>query len=179
MEEALQRLLDLVSRNRDWAPLAVALVATIDSTAVISLLLPATPFLLAVGALVSTGAIEFWLVWAGAAVGGAAGSTLSWWVGHHFGRAILTWRALQDHAETVQRATDFLHRWGTWAVLAGHIFAPLTSIVFLLAGMGRIPFWRFQLFNLPGVVLWAWFLPKAGEYGGYLATWLWAYFTGT
>jgi membrane protein DedA with SNARE-associated domain len=178
MQDTLERLLDFVSQNRGWAPFAVSLVAMIDSTAVLSLLLPATPFLFAVGALVSTGALDFLPVWAGAAVGGAAGSTLSWWIGHHFGRAILHWRAIDMHADAVARATGFLRRWGTWAVLAGHIFAPLTSIVFLLAGIGRIPFWRFQLFNLPGVFLWAWFLPKTGEYGGYIAVWVWSQFTG-
>lgn len=178
MQDALERLLDFVSQNRDWAPLAIFLVASIDATAVLSFFLPATPFLVAIGAFVSAGSLDFWPVWAGAAAGGAAGSTLSWWVGHHFGRAILAARPIEEHRDVLNRATGLLNRWGTWAVLAGHVFAPITSIVFLLAGIGRIPFWRFQLFNLPGVFLWAWFLPKAGEYGGYLATYLWSQFTG-
>jgi membrane protein DedA with SNARE-associated domain len=179
MDWSAQGLLDLIAQNRNWAPLITFAVALIDSTSFVSFILPATPILLAIGALVGTGALDFWMVWVGAALGSAAGSTLSWWVGHHFGKAILKRKPLETHPEMVRRATEAIHSWGTWAVLASHVFAPLTSVVFLIAGVARIPFWRFQLFNLPGVVAWAWFLPKAGEYGGYLATYLWTYLTGS
>lgn len=173
MDNALQWLLDLVSQNRGWAPAAIFIVAALDSMAGVSLLLPSTPFMVAIGALVAAGSLDFWPVWVGAALGGVTGSTLSWWVGHHFGRAVLARGYFARRTAMLDRATAMLRRWGPWAVLAGHLFAPLTSVVFLMAGIARITFWRFQAFNLPGVAIWAWFLPKAGEYGGYLAAYLW------
>jgi membrane protein DedA with SNARE-associated domain len=130
------------------------------------------------GALVAAGSLDFLSVWAGAAAGAVGGSTASWWVGHQFGSAILSRGPFEDRTELAARGTEALHKWGAWAVLIAHVFPPLTSVVFLLAGIGRIPFWRFQAFNLPGAAIWAWFLPVTGELGTYLILKLWTAFSG-
>lgn len=171
-------LLDLVSRNSGWAPWVVAVLAAMESLAVVSFVVPSSAVLVGVGALVAAGSIDFGPVWLGAVLGAAAGTTLSWWVGYAVGPAILSAGPLGRHPGPVERARGWFERWGIAAVFLGHVFAPVTSMVFLLAGVARVSFLRFQAANLPGAMVWAFFLPKAGEIGASVAAWLWSRLAG-
>jgi len=178
MDLTAEGLLGFVSANRAWAAPVAFVLAAADTTAILSLLLPATPLLIAMGALVAAESLDFFAVWAGAAAGAVAGSTLSWWIGHHFGRAVLGHAPFDSHPATMRRALAALARWGPPAVLVAHIFPPLTSAMFLIAGIVRVPFARFQAFNLPGAAIWAWFLPVTGELGTFLIGRIWDYVQG-
>lgn len=170
-----QQLLAYVDQHREWAGWVVFLLGMIETTPILSTILVSTPFIVGMGALVSAGAIDFLPIFLGAGLGAISGSTLAWWLGHHFGRAILTWGPVARRPEWVQKANTGMARWGVWAVGISHIFAPLTSLIFLVAGMTRVPFWRFQLANIPGALLWAFLIPKSGEWGGDLAQMLWSW----
>lgn len=178
MADWASAVLDFVSRNRVWAPWVVALLAALESIAFVSFVVPSSAVLLGVGALVAAGSLDFLPIWTGAVAGAVLGTTFSWWVGRAVGPAILTAGPLARHPQPVERARAGFERWGLLAVFLGHVFAPVTSTVFLLAGVARVSFLRFQSANLPGAMIWAFFLPKAGEYGGHIATWLWARLSG-
>lgn len=178
MDTGADGLLDFVARHHDWAPWVIFALAAGETTAFVSFFVLATPVLVGVGALVSAGALHFLPIWSGAAAGALAGSTFSWWVGHRFGRAVLSAGPVTRHPVPVARALLAFARWGVLAVFIAHVFAPLTSVVFLIAGVAAIPFWRFQLANVPGALLWAWFMPKAGELGGDVGLYLWKALTG-
>lgn len=171
-------LLDFVSHNRAWAPWVVALLAALESLAFVAFLVPSSAMLVGVGALVAAGSLDFLPIWAGAVAGALAGTTLSWWVGRALGPAILSIGPLARNPRPVERARAWFERWGLAAVFLGHVFAPITATVFLLAGVSRVSFLRFQVANLPGAMIWAYFLPKAGEFGGHLAAWLWSLLSG-
>ena len=178
MDWTVTGILDFVAERRDWAFWIVALVGLIDSTAFLSVFLPSTPLLVGLGALVAAGSLDFAPIWAGATVGAVCGSTFSWWVGHHYGSAILQRRPFSLRPELTARASAAFNRWGVWVILVGHIFSPLTAAVFLIAGVSKISFWRFQAVNFPGALAKAYLIPKTGEWGGQLAHMLWVWVTG-
>ena len=169
-------VLGFVGAHREWSVVLAFLFAAAETTALLSIIVPSTAILVGVGALVSTGALDFLPIWAGAALGAVAGSTLSWWLGVAFGDRILGLWPLRNYPEQVVQGTAAFKRWGLWAVLIGHFFGPLRSVAFLMAGMARIGFWRFQLVNVPGALMWAFVVPKMGELGGDVASWLWGQF---
>lgn len=171
-------VLDFVSRNRGWAPWVVALLAALESMAFVSFVVPSSAVLVGVGALVAAGSLDFLPIWTGAVAGAALGTTLSWWAGRAVGPAILNSGPFARHPGPVERARGWFDRWGLLAVFLGHVFAPVTSTVFLLAGVARVSFRRFQAANLPGAMIWAFFLPKAGEIGASVAAWLWSRLAG-
>ncbi len=177
MAGAAAQFLDYVNQHREWSGWGVFALAVVETTPILSTLLISTPFIVGMGALVSTGQMDFLPIFLGAALGAVTGSTFAWWLGHHFGQAILGWRSVEEHPDWVRRANDGMNRWGVWAVGISHVFAPLTSLIFLVAGMTRVPFWRFQMANVPGALAWAYLIPKSGEWGGDLAQVLWAWLT--
>lgn len=168
---SVDAVLQFLERHQDWSFFVALVFALAETLAFLSLIVPSTAILVGVGALISTGALEFWPIWAGAAVGAVIGSSVSWVLGWHYGARILSVWPMNRDPGLVERATDAFRRWGLPAVFIGHFFGPLRAIVFLFAGMTRIPFWRFQAVNLPGCLLWAWFVPKTGEIGGLVIGW--------
>jgi membrane protein DedA with SNARE-associated domain len=169
------RLIDLVAANHEWAPWIVLMIGVGETIVGVSVFIPSTPIMIAVGALVATGALEFLPIWAGATVGAVCGSTFSWWVGHRYGSSVLEENRRQA---STTRSRAWLRRWGLVPVFVSHLFAPLASFVFLVAGAVRIPFWRFQMANLPGALVWGFLVLKAGEVGGHVAAYIWRYIVG-
>ena len=75
---------DIVAFVRDhsaWAAPIVFGLAFGESLAFISLLIPAWAALVAMGALIKTGGLDFWSIWIAGSVGAAIGDWLSYWIG--------------------------------------------------------------------------------------------------
>jgi membrane protein DedA with SNARE-associated domain len=178
MHAALQSLLDFVRENAAWAPYLAFAFAFAETVAFISILIPSTAILVAVGGLVATGALQMFPLWLGASLGALLGSTLSWWLGRRFGPSILSAGPLRNQQATVERGRASFARFGPAAVLVGHFFGPLRAVAFVLAGAAAMAFLRFQLANVPGSLVWAYVIPKSGEIGGDVVGHLWRALTG-
>ncbi len=175
MEQFTAAVTGFVVAHQAVAPFVALILAMAETTAVLSLIVPSTALLMAVGATVSTGAIPFMPIWAGAAVGSLIGSTFSWWLGRRFGDFALKLWPMRENPDLVARGRKVFADWGAFAVLIGHFVGPLRAVVFLIAGMSTMSFLRFQLVNVVGAITWAFVIPKSGELGGNLAAWFWHY----
>lgn len=169
----MEQLTHLLATHAGLAPFVAAALAAAETTAFLSVLIPSTALLMAVGAAASTGAFPLLPIWVGALVGAMIGSSFSWWLGWRFGPAILRMWPLRNQPELAARAQDVFARWGLLAVPAGHFIGPMRAVVFLWAGLSGMGFWRFQAVNLTGAALWAWAIPMTGELGGSLVAWFW------
>jgi membrane protein DedA with SNARE-associated domain len=166
-----------IERNKDWLPLIMAVFAAAETTAFLSILIPSTAVMVAVGALVATGEVSFWPLWAGATVGAMAGSFFSYWLGRRYGTTMLQMRPLRDHPEMVDKARAAFTKYGPVTVLIGHFTTVFRPVVFLLAGTSGMQLARFAVWNILGCVAWAFLIPKLGEFGGDILGWLWSYFS--
>jgi membrane protein DedA with SNARE-associated domain len=157
-------VLGFVQTNQSWAPYIVAALAFGESIAVLSLIVPATVILVAVGALIGVAGLEFWQIWMGAAVGAALGDTVSYWIGRRFQRAALNTWPLSRHPEMVERGERFFSRLGPWALFSGRFFGPARAVVPLIAGILSMPTMLFQSVNVASAFVWAFVLlaPGAG-----------------
>lgn len=178
MDAAVTSVIDFIAANKGSAFWIALLFAAAETTALISIVIPSTAILVGVGAFVATGAISFWPLWAGASIGALLGSTLSWWLGLRYGDRILGMWPMRNHPDLVTKGTEAFAKWGALAILIGHFFGPLRSVVFLMAGMSRMALWRFQAVNVLGALAWAYLIPKFGEVGGIVLGWLWRLVSG-
>ena len=176
MDGFVDSFIAFIESNQTWLPVIMVIFAAAETTAFLSILIPSTAILAAVGALSSTGAIAFWPLWAGASAGALIGSTFSWWLGHRYGGHVLGLYPLRDHPELVERTRASFAKYGPATVFIGHFIGPLRPVVFLFAGMSGIGLARFQVYNVAGALAWAWAIPKLGQVGGDLVGWLWQFF---
>jgi membrane protein DedA with SNARE-associated domain len=173
VEAILGQVVDFVSANARWAPYLAFVFAFGETLAFLSILIPSTAILVAVGGLVATGSLQLFPIWIGASLGALCGSTLSWWLGLRYGSAMLKVWPLNRDPEAVDRSRAAFAKWGPGAVFVGHFFGPLRSIVFVSAGFAAMQKLRFQAANVPGALIWAYVIPKSGEIGGNVIGHLW------
>lgn len=178
MDAAIDSILAFISANQDWALWIALIFAAAETTAFLSILIPSTAILIGVGALVSTGELDFTPIWIGASIGAVIGSFFSYWLGWRYGPRVMELRMMQGQRPLVQRGTEAFAKWGAFAVIIGHFFGPLRAVVFVIAGMSRVPLWQFVPVNIVGCLLWAYATPKSGEIGGDILGALWRLITG-
>lgn len=178
MERVIDSVIGFVDAHSAWAFWIALVFAFAETTAFVSILIPSTAILVGVGALVATGGVDFLPIWAGASVGAIFGATFSWWLGLRYGDWVLRQWPLSRDPQMAERGQQAFARWGGSALLIGHFFGPLRAVVFLLAGIARMPFYRFIGWNILGAVAWAFVIPKSGEIGGNVLGWLWTHIAG-
>src|SRR6266849_749560 len=98
-------------------------------------------------------------------IGATAGADVGYWLGHRGGRPFVErfgsyFRIRPEH---LARAELFYARHGDKAVVASRFLLGLRTWGAMLAGMARMPFWRFQLFSAIGGLLWATLIGFAGH----------------
>ena len=176
MHAFAENIIAFIEQNQGWFPLIMVLFAAAETTAFLSIVIPSTPVLAAVGALAATGALSFWTLWVGATIGALIGSTFSYWLGWRYGTTVLKMRPLRDHPRWWRRRKPPSPNTGRRQSSLGHFATIFRPVVFLLAGMSGMTFPRFMFWNSLGCATWAFVIPKLGQFGGDLIGWIWSLF---
>jgi membrane protein DedA with SNARE-associated domain len=89
--------------------------------------------------------------------GATAGADLGYYLGHKGGRPFVERFGSIFHIrpEHIARSEMFFARHGDKAILGARFVLGLRTWGSMLAGMARMPFWRFQLFSVLGALAWA------------------------
>ena len=97
-------------------------------------------------------------------VGATAGADLGYVLGHHGGRPFVErfGATFRIRPEQLSRAELFFARHGDKAIVLARFVLGLRTWASMLAGMARMPFWRFQVFSAIGGLLWAALIGTAG-----------------
>ena len=130
-------------------------LAFCESFAFISLVVPATVILFAVGGLIGASGLEFWSIWLAAVLGAIAGDWLAYELAMRFEDKIVRMWPLSRDPALVKRGIAFFERWGMFSVFIGRFFGPLRAVVPIAAGLCQMPWFKFQLSNAASALLWA------------------------
>jgi membrane protein DedA with SNARE-associated domain len=131
--------------------------------------LPGETALIFFGVLASKGDYGIASVIAVAAAAAIVGDNLGYWViGRLGGRALLQRnRWLRRWTDSVlPRAEGIMRRHGGKTVFFGRFVAILRFTAAWVAGLGRMPWWRFLFWNAAGGIVWATAVGLVAFYGG-------------
>jgi membrane protein DedA with SNARE-associated domain len=97
-------------------------------------------------------------------LGATAGADIGYYLGFKGGRPFVErfGRLFHIRPDHIARSELFFARHGDKAVLAARFVLGLRTWGSMLAGMARMPFWRFQLFSALGGLAWATAIGVAG-----------------
>lgn len=134
--------------------------------------LPGETALIAFGVLASQG--HYSIVWVIVLTAAAAiiGDNLGYWlIGRWGGRRLFErWGPLERYAERVlPRAERLMARHGGKTVFLGRFVAVLRFTAAWVAGIGRMPWWRFLFWNAAGGIGWATAVGLVSYYSGHAA----------
>jgi membrane protein DedA with SNARE-associated domain len=172
LESHVQEVTDFVRAHQAWAAPIMFALAFGESLAFISLLIPAWSFLVALGALIGSTGINFWPVWIAGSLGAACGDWLSYWIGFKLEKAVYQMWPLSRHPDLIPKGERFVERWGVLGIFIGRFFGPLRASVPLVAGVFRMPYWKFQFANFTSAFVWAAVLLLLGDVIGTAAAWI-------
>jgi membrane protein DedA with SNARE-associated domain len=118
---------------------------------------PGETMLLAVAAYAARGRLDIRLVVVLGAVGALLGANLGYGIGYLGGRPFVErmGRLLRIGPSHFARSELFFARYGGLTILFARFVLGLRTWASVMAGMSRMPFWKFQVFSALGGVAWA------------------------
>jgi membrane protein DedA with SNARE-associated domain len=130
--------------------------------------LPGETALVTAAVLASRGDLDITAVIVVAAVAAIVGDNVGYWIGRLGGRKLLTRIAwVERHASNVLPWSErFFRRHGGKTIFLGRFFAVLRVTVAWLAGVSRMHWWQFFLWNAAGGICWAVLIGLVAYYAG-------------
>ncbi|SCK52080.1 membrane protein DedA, SNARE-associated domain [Streptomyces sp. WMMB 714] len=105
------------------------------------------------------GEIDPLVLGACATTGAIVGDSIGYAIGRRGGKPLLAWLGRKfpkhfgpHHVATAERSFE---RWGMWAVFFGRFVALLRIFAGPLAGVLKMPYWKFAIANVLGGIVWA------------------------
>ncbi|MCY0906140.1 DedA family protein [Arthrobacter sp. H14-L1] len=120
----------------------------------IGFILPGETAAILGGVLASQHHLQLWLIMVLVILAAVIGDSVGYEVGRHYGPRILNLRLLKKRRQKLDAAREFLARRGGAAVFLGRFTAFFRAVMPALAGLSRMPYRRFLLFNAAGGLLW-------------------------
>jgi len=142
----MEEIISFLLRHGYWVVFAFVLAEQIG------LPLPATPVLLAMGALAGLGRLSFLHAFALSVVASLIGDCLWYWLGRKRGYSVLNLlcRIALEPDSCVRRTENVFSRFGAGALLFAKFVPGLSTAAPPLAGLFRMPLWRFLLSDTAG-----------------------------
>jgi membrane protein DedA with SNARE-associated domain len=136
--------------------IAVAFAAaTIEAVAVLGILVPGTPILMAVAAASAMAGVPMMPIIIASIVGAVIGDFISYWVGHRFRLRLRGMWPFATRPTLMSQAEGFFRRYGAASVAICRFIPVLRSTVPLVAGMAGMARSRFLIANVSSAFVWA------------------------
>jgi membrane-associated protein len=143
--------------------LAVFMLPALEASTLLGVVVPGETAVLLGGVIAHQGRVALAAVMIAAVLGAVVGDSVGYWVGTRLGPKLGTGRGRR--AERLQRAREFVRRYGAPAVLLSRWVPVLRALVPSIAGGSGMPYRRFAPYNVTGGTVWG--VAVAGL--GYLA----------
>ena len=119
--------------------------------------LPGETITIVGGFLAGSGELNYWYVLASAIGGAVLGDNFGYWIGYYGGWVLLTrlGRLFRIREEQLIGVRDRFSQNAAKAVFLGRFVALLRIFAGPLAGIARMPYPKFIVFNLAGATIWA------------------------
>jgi membrane protein DedA with SNARE-associated domain len=118
---------------------------------------PGETALITAAVLAKLGHFSLWSVIVVAATAAIIGDNIGYWIGREGGRRLLErWSFVERYAErTLPPAERFFEKHGAKTIFFGRFIAVLRVAAAWLAGVSKMPWWKFFLWNAAGGIVWA------------------------
>ncbi|MDQ2982684.1 MAG: DedA family protein [Actinomycetota bacterium] len=130
--------------------------------------LPGETALITAGVLAANGKLNIVAVLAVSAAAAIVGDNIGYWIGRTWGRRVLErWPRLQRFGDRVIPIGErFFERHGAKTVFFGRFFALLRVTSAWLAGVSKMPWWKFFFWNASGGICWVLLIGLIAYYAG-------------
>jgi len=152
-----------------WTYGLLFLIVFCETGLVITPFLPGDSLLFAVGTFAAVGALDVMLVMTLLAIAAVAGDAVNYAIGRHLGPRVFTRQGSRWlNPRHLERTREFYARYGAATIVLARFVPIVRTFAPFVAGIGRMGYPRFALYNVLGAVLWIGSLVLAGYFFGNL-----------
>ena len=108
--------------------------------------------------------INIWALSIGIGIFAWLGDQVGYTLGRHFGRPYLDKRQGAIIQNAIGKAEKFYQAWGWWAVVIARFIPMARVLIPVIAGIGKMNYYKFFSANLVGAVVWGMGLSLAGYF---------------
>jgi membrane-associated protein len=108
--------------------------------------------------------INIWALSIGIGIFAWLGDQVGYTLGRHFGRPYLDKRQGAIIQSAISNAEKFYQAWGWWAVVIARFIPMARVLIPVIAGIGKMNYYKFFSANLVGAVVWVMGLSLAGYF---------------
>lgn len=153
----IERIVNIITLLGAWGYLIVFLAAFLESSAFLGLLIPGESIVVIAGVLASQGYLQLGYCIAVISLGAVLGDTVGYSLGRIFGRDYFErhGRLLFIKAKHLDKADNYFKRHGGKTIFFGRFIGFFRAMAPFAAGISKMPYGKFLIFNVTGGVLWA------------------------
>lgn len=138
-----------------WTYLILFLIVFCETGLVVTPFLPGDSLLFTIGALCGAGFLNIWWVLPLLCVAAIAGDTVNYWIGHRVGPAVFTRETSRLlNKGYLFRAQQFYEHHGGKTIIIARFVPIIRTFAPFVAGIGRMHYGRFLLYNVVGGLFW-------------------------
>ncbi|MES2827823.1 MAG: DedA family protein [Bacteroidota bacterium] len=159
-----KHLADIVNEYHTLTYLILFLIIFAETGFVVTPFLPGDSLLFATGALIAGGKTDLnvWLMFLILVVAAIVGNTLNYKLGSFFGAGVFKEKNKILKLKYYHDSHEFFEKHGGKAIIFSRFLPIFRTIAPFVAGIAKMPFGRFTLFNVVGGVSWIFSLLFAG-----------------
>ena len=154
-----------------WTYLILFAVIFCETGLVITPFLPGDSLLFATGALAVSPSSPLHVGWLFLVLGAAAviGDTVNYWIGHAIGPKIFQQQKIRFlKKEHLERTHLFYEKYGGITIVLARFIPIIRTFAPFVAGIGRMSYWRFIVYNFCGGIAWVAIFVFGGYFFGNL-----------
>jgi membrane-associated protein len=153
-----QHLAAVTAQYHVWIYALLFFVIFAETGFVVTPFLPGDSLLFATGALAAvdtSGTLTAPLAWLLVAAAAILGNTLNYAIGHAIGPRAFSGRYRLLRVDYLRRTEEYFVRYGSMTIVLSRFVPIVRTFAPFVAGVGRMPYGRFQAFNILGALAWS------------------------
>lgn len=162
-----KHLVELVAQFGGWTYGVLFLIIFCETGLVVTPILPGDSLLFAVGALAASGALNVFLIFVLLSIAAILGDTVNYWVGYVVGpRIFASTGSRWLNRKHLERTHEFYEKYGGKTIIIARFIPIVRTFAPFVAGIGRMTYWKFLLYNVVGGIVWIGIFVYAGYFFG-------------
>jgi membrane-associated protein len=112
--------------------------------------------------------LSFWIIVTTLSVAAIIGDSVNYWIGYFLGTKLQQRFPRLIKPEHIRKTHEFYERYGGKTIIIARFVPIIRTFAPFVAGVGKMTYSRFMLFNVTGALLWIGLLVPAGYFFGNL-----------
>jgi membrane-associated protein len=137
-----------------WTYLILFVIIFCETGLVVTPVLPGDSMLFVAGALAGAGVMNIEFLIVSLIIAAVLGDSVNYWVGHTLGMKVLDWKWCFFKKEHFDDTHKYFEKYGGFTIVIARFIPFIRTFAPFLAGVGKMSYRWFIIYNITGAVLW-------------------------